>query len=103
MNDGQQPRRFSEFAKEERPLEGCKAKLDGILNREITVLNYRIKESRFKKETSTRCLMLQFEAEGKQQIVFTGSSVLADQVERYKDEIPFLTVIKKIDKYYTFT
>jgi len=32
-----------------------------------------------------------------------GSKVLAEQLEKYKDNIPFYTQIKKIDKYYTFT
>ena len=36
-------------------------------------------------------------------IVFTGSGVLIDQIEKYKDNLPFYVTIKKIDRYYTFT
>jgi hypothetical protein len=99
----QQPRRFSDFAKEIMPLEGGKVKLDSVVNREIVVTNYRVKQSRYKKEGADRCLTLQFEMDGAQQILFTGSTVLADQIERYQAELPFVTIIKKIDKYYTFS
>lgn len=97
-----QPKRFNEFARENMPLEGCKMKLDEVVNREITVTDYRIKDSRYKKESAPRCLTLQFEFEGKKHILFTGSNVLIDQIDKYKAEIPFITTIKKIDKYYTF-
>jgi len=46
---------------------------------------------------------LQFEIDNEKHIFFTGSKVLIDQVKKYKDEMPFLTIIKKINKYYTFT
>jgi hypothetical protein len=36
-------------------------------------------------------------------VVFTGSDVLIGQVEKYADQIPFLTTIKKINRYYTMT
>jgi len=29
--------------------------------------------------------------------------VLIDQIKKYKDEIPFLTTIRKINKYYSLT
>lgn len=31
------------------------------------------------------------------------SVILIEQIEKYKDEIPFLATIKQIDKYYTFS
>lgn len=101
--DKSQPKRFSDFARENMPLEGSKLKLDEVVNREITILDYRIKDSRYKKESAPRCLTLQFELEGKRYILFTGSNVLVDQIDKYKAEIPFVTTIKKIDKYYTFS
>jgi len=33
----------------------------------------------------------------------TGSNVLMEQIGKYKDEIPFLTKIEKVNKFYTFT
>jgi len=98
-----QPKRFSEFARENMPLEGSKLKLDEVVNREITVTDYRIKDSRYKKDSAPRCLTLQFSLDSKKYILFTGSNVLVDQIDKYKAEIPFITTIKKIDKYYTFT
>lgn len=85
------------------PLEGNKLKLDDVVNREITVLDYRIKESRYKKENCEKCLTLQLKLEDKTYVMFTGSNVLRDQVDKYKHKIPFITTIKKIDRYYTFT
>jgi hypothetical protein len=40
---------------------------------------------------------------GSKYIIFTGSIVLIDQLEKYKENLPFYTTVKKIDKYYTFT
>ena len=96
-------KRFSDFAYGELPLDGSKLKIDEVINREITVLGYKINESRYNRSNSPRCLKLHFELEGVRHVLFTGSSVLCDQVEKYKDEIPFLTIIKKIDKYYSFS
>jgi len=97
------PKRFSEFARESMPLEGSKLKLDDVVNREITVLDYRIKDSHYKKENCEKCLTLQFKMDDKIYMMFTGSNVLRDQIDKYKSELPFITVIKKIDRYYTFT
>jgi len=98
-----QPKRFSEFAREAQPLEGSKIKIDEIINREILIINYKIHDSRFKKKDCEKCLTLQFEMEEGLHVLFTGSNVLIDQIEKYRHEIPFYTTIKKIDRYYTFT
>ena len=97
------PKRFNEFARENMPLEGNKVKLDDIVNREITVLDYRVKDSHYKKANCELCMTLQFRLDDKISVMFTGSNVLRDQIEKYKTEIPFITTIKKIDRYYTFT
>jgi hypothetical protein len=98
-----QPKRFNEFARENMPLEGNKLKLDDVVNREIIVLDYRVKDSRYKKQDCEKCLTLQFKMDEKICVMFTGSNVLRDQIDKYKHEIPFITMIKKIDRYYTFT
>jgi len=36
-------------------------------------------------------------------VVFTGSDVLIEQMERYGEEIPFVATIKKVDRYYTLS
>ena len=97
------PKRFSEFSRENMPLEGSKLKLDDVVNREITVIDYRVKDSHYKKENCEKFLTLQFKMDDKIYMMFTGSNVLRDQIDKYKSELPFITVIKKIDRYYTFT
>ncbi|NCA74470.1 MAG: hypothetical protein EOM93_06485 [Gammaproteobacteria bacterium] len=94
--------RFSDFAESSEPLDGDKIKLDDVLNREIVVLGYRVKESKYPK-SGDKCLTLQISMDEKRCVVFTGSGVLLEQVEKYQEKIPFIATIKKIDRYYTFT
>lgn len=96
-------KRFSDFAEEPELLNGSKLKIEEILNKEILVIGHKIGESKFHKSNSPKCLTLQFELDDEKHVIFTGSTVLINQTEKYKDEIPFLTAIKKIDKYYSFT
>lgn len=99
----QAPKRFNDFAREAKPLEGSKVRIDDIINREILVTDYKITDSRFEKKNCEKCLTLQFEVDNIKHVIFTGSNVLIDQIEKYRHEIPFLTTLKKIDRYYTFT
>lgn len=99
-------RRFSEFATDDKPLEGAKKRIDDVINLEIAVTGARIKESKYKEETGRkRYMALQFEQEGSDEkyVLFTGSEVLIGQIEKYSEYLPFATKIQKIDKYYTFT
>jgi len=97
------PKRFSDFAKGHIPLDGDKLKINDILGKEIEVLAIRIKPSKYQGKGSGSCLTIQFLMQGLRYVTFTGSNVLADQAQQYNGELPFLTTIKKIDKYYTFT
>lgn len=100
----QQPvKRFGDFAREVKPLDGSKVKIDEVINREILVVDFKVNHSRYEKKGAEECLTLQFEMDGTKHIFFTGSRVLIDQIQKYKHELPFATVIKKIDKYCTFT
>ena len=92
--------KFSDFAKDEVALDGEKIKLKDILNQEILILRYSIHKSKFKDENY---LTIQFEKDTKRYIIFTGSCVLMDQIEKYADKIPFLAVIRDFGKYYAFT
>lgn len=93
-------KRFSDFATEDMAITGDKIKLDSILGKEIVVKGYKISDSKYNKGN---LLTLQFELEKKEYIVFTGSSVLIEQIEKYKDEIPSIAKIEKINKFYSFT
>lgn len=99
-------KRFSDFAEEDGPLEGDKARLDAILNHEIVVTGYRIQASKYKgKNNSGKCLTVQFslpESE-ERRVFFTGSDVLIEQMEKYGHQVPFLTTVKKVDRYYTLS
>lgn len=95
--------KFSAFAKEQLPMPGDKKFLNEVLNREILVTDFRIKES--KRRQGTKCLQLQFLLDDKVCVAFTGSSVLIDQVNTAyeKGVIPFQTTIVKVDKYFSFS
>lgn len=95
--------RFSEFAKEERPLDGEKRRIDELLNIEVIVTGERIRESKYKEEGRRRYMTLQLDIDGARYVAFTGSDVLINQIEKYRDYIPFAATIKKVDRYYTFS
>jgi len=98
-----QPKKFGDFADEPPLLEGEKLKIEQLINKEILVLGYRIADSKYNGESPKKYLTIQLSMEDSKHIVFTGSKVLRDQIEKYSKEIPFFATIKKVDKYYTFT
>lgn len=93
-------KKFSDFATGDTAITGDKIKLDNILGKEIVIKGYKISGSKY---NNGKLLTLQFKFDGKEHIIFTGSSVLIEQTEKYKDEIPFITKIEKINKFYSFT
>ena len=93
--------RFSDFAEESKVFDGDKRRIEDILNQEILVTDFKIKDS--KKKQNTLYATIQFKIKDINYIVFTGSNVLIDQLEKYRENLPFYTIIKKIDRYYTFT
>jgi RNA-directed DNA polymerase len=96
-------KRFSDFSDERGPLEGSKVKIDDILNIEIKITAFEVRQSKFKRENQDRVMTLQFKQENILHIIFTGSEVLIKQMEKYKDHLPFIAKIKHIDKYYTLS
>lgn len=92
--------KFSDFS-EERTFDGDKIPITDVLNREIAVLNYRTGGS--KQKAGTKCTTIQIEVDEKHRVIFTGSEVLANQLEKYSDKLPFMTTIKKINDFYSFT
>lgn len=97
--------RFSDFSKEDDILDGKKVKIEKIFGREIIVLKYRIMSSRCVK--NKMCLQLQFQLadtdSDKKYILFSNSEVLISQMKKYADKLPFITIIKKTNNYYTFS
>ncbi|WP_294344675.1 hypothetical protein [Prosthecochloris sp.] len=94
---------FSDFAEPTHVLDGDKIRIDNILNKEIIVLGFRIHNSKFDKNKSGKCLTLQIKLDDETRVIFTGSDVLISQIEKHKKQIPFLTTIKKVDRFYMFT
>ena len=93
--------KFSVFAKEQMPMPGTKKRLDEIVNREIKVIDYRIRHST--QKDGTECLQLQFLLDGEVCVLFTGSNVLNKQIKEFSNKIPFVGTIVHIDRYYTFS
>lgn len=93
--------RFGDFAEDLKPFEGDKKKINDIFNQEILITNFKIRDS--KKRQDSSYATIQFRQGDSNYILFTGSEVLIDQLEKYKENLPFYTIIKKIDRYFTFT
>ena len=96
-------KRFSDFADESAPLDGEKIKIEQILNREVSVIGFNIRRSKYEKNRSGKCLLLQLAIDGAHRVLFTGSDVLIEQMEKYGDNVPFEATVKKIDRFYTFS
>lgn len=96
-------KRFSDFAQEQAPLDGTKIKIEQAINRDILVTGYKLRTSKFSETGHGRCLALQFVINDQKYVLFTGSSILIEQIEKYHHEIPFVATIKKIDRYYTLS
>jgi|GEM_PF-271191 len=94
--------RFSEFNPRPIGLEGEKKRVGEILNCEILVRDFRIIKGKYNTDS---CVQIQFEMEtgDKKFVVFTGSSVLQQQLETSRERIPFRATIQRVDRYLTFS
>lgn len=81
---------------------GDSIKIERLLNLEITVHHFEIKEST--KKAGTQCLYLQLEIDGQKRVLFTGARALIEAIQKVPhDGFPFLTKIKKQNERYEFT
>lgn len=81
---------------------GDKISVKKLFNIPITVLDFKVEPS--KQKAGTNLLTLQIEKSGDKRVVFTGSTVLIDQIQRVpKERFPFETTIKGDNDYYEFT
>jgi RNA-directed DNA polymerase len=94
--------KFGEFAEKTHTLKGKKIGIQEVLNKEIIITDFRIMKSKYEKENYTQ-IQLKIPGNDEDKVVFTGATVLADQLEKYKDKIPFIATIVKPHKYYTFS
>jgi len=91
--------KFSDFS-DEKIFDGDKIKINDIINNEIIIIEYKIGSSKYKDKDY---LTLQIKYNDEKFVIFTGSNVLIDQIKKYENKIPFITTIRKINKYYSFT
>ncbi len=83
--------------------KGDKINLDRIFNRTIIVEKFKIEKSKFDKGNGKR-LVLQIMLGETQHIVFCGSGVLMEQINRVpKEGFPFTTTIVKNNGRHEFT
>lgn len=81
---------------------GEKVRMIKILNNEIIVHDYTIKDS--EKKPGTKYLTLQISRRAEKEIVFTGSKTLMDMIEQVpKEKFPFTTIITQDDQMFQFT
>lgn len=90
-------KRFSDFATEDMMLVGDKVQMHEILGREIEIINFAHINSKYTK----LCTKIQFRMNNQLYFVFTGSTVVAGQLEKYKNELPFVAKIAKADRCFT--
>lgn len=88
----------------QKGFQGDKIKIDRILNKQIIVHEFKIENSKFEAKGNGKCLYMQIEVDSQKRIVFTGSTVLMDVIERIpKDKFPFQTTIIKEDERLIFS
>lgn len=98
-------KKFSDFSSEGDVFDGEKVKLATLLDKEICILQYKIRRSKYQDKHENYAIV-QFtdtDENGEHKIFFTGSVVVMEQLEKYEDELPFQTTLKKIDKYLTLS
>ncbi|MCL1657433.1 hypothetical protein M2T79_12580 [Elizabethkingia miricola] len=81
---------------------GDKIKLSKVINTQIIINDYKIKDS--EKKPGTKYLTLQITRKGDKEIIFTSAKTLMDMIEQVpKDEFPFMTTIAQEDQIFQFT
>jgi hypothetical protein len=99
-------RQFKEMGitAERKSFVGDKIKLERLLNREIIIHDFEIKESKIKDKGTGKCLYLQIEIKNEKHVVFSGSAYLMDMITQVPDNgFPFETTIVKINDHFEFT
>lgn len=87
----------------ESPFGGEKIKISKILNKLVIVKDYKIDESKFEKSNNDKCLCLQIDVEEENRILFSGSKILINQIQRIdKSMLPFTTTIVKENEHFEF-
>lgn len=97
-----QPRNFKDFGikTDLTSFVGEKIKIERVLNKEITVTDYKITNSKFEGMR----LDLQIQFGGEPRVIFTSSAFLMDLIKKIdRSHFPFNTVIEKRGEHFEFT
>ena len=96
--------KFSDFGISTGMLIGDKMKVEDVLNLDLEVHNFQIKDSKHPKPGFEKCLHLQIRIGGVDRVLFTSSTVLLGQIQKIpKNGLPFSAKIVKNGKSYQFT
>lgn len=103
-----QIKKFSDYGIKapEMEFKGDKIKISRIFNRPVMVHHFRIGPSQIesKKGEASRCLTLQISINEENHIIFTGSEVMMDTIQKLpKNAFPFETTIINNSQRYEFT
>lgn len=75
--------------------------INAVVNKEILITGFKTGRSKYKEGSDY--ITVQFILENTRHVFFTGSFILAEQLRKYEDKIPFVATVKKINRYYTLT
>lgn len=85
-------------------MSGDKIKMAKVINMPIIVLDYRLDDSKYSRNRSGKCLSLQIKIEGEKHVIFTGSDVLIEQIQKVPEEgFPFETAIIREGERFEFS
>jgi hypothetical protein len=82
---------------------GDKIKMSKILNREISIHDFKLEDSKYGNGNS-KCLYMQIAIGDTKHVVFTASTVLIETIQKVpKTEFPFITTIIEENERFEFT
>lgn len=88
-------KRFADLPQEKRDVWVEKVKISEVIGKEIIITGFTILPSKYgENEEATR---IDFELNGERHICYTSSALLRRQLERTRDELPYLAVITQKD------
>ena len=89
---------------EEKVFTGDKIKISKILNKPITVHDFKISNSKYPEKGNGECLHLQISVDNEKRSVFTGSRVLSEKIKKVPESgFPFTTTIIEENERYEFS
>ena len=97
-------KKFSDFAKDEAPLEGTKIPMIKVIGKRILIYAWRVNHSKHHKGEDYLTLQFSFKDDvtSEKYVLFTGSQVLLKQATHYN--VPeFETTIIKANQYFSFS